>query len=43
MTPQALAKVSAQAEEIGAANLGDLEGFALDMSTEIEKLREVPV
>ena len=38
---QALAKVSAQAEEIGAANLGDLMGFTLSMSKEVEQLREV--
>ncbi|CAN0377232.1 unnamed protein product [Ascophyllum nodosum] len=37
----ALAKVSAQAEEIGAANLGDLMGFTLSMSKEVEQLREM--
>lgn len=38
--PQALSKLSAQAEDLGAANLGDLEGFAKDMSEEVSKLRQ---
>lgn len=29
------------AEEIGAANLGDLEGFARDMSEEVRQIRQV--
>lgn len=39
--PQALAKLSKQAEEVGAANLGDLEGFANEMSEEVSQIREV--
>lgn len=39
--PQALRKLSAQAEDLGAANLGDLEGFAKDMSEDVSKLRQV--
>ena len=39
--PQALGKLSAQAEEVGAANLGDLDGFAKDMTAEVCKLRQV--
>lgn len=38
---QALGKLSAMAEEIGAANLGDLEGFARDMSEEVLQIRQV--
>lgn len=38
---QALGKLSAQAEEVGAANLGDLDGFIKDMSEEVRKLRQV--
>ncbi|CAM9731147.1 unnamed protein product [Ectocarpus fasciculatus] len=37
---EALSKLSAQAEDLGAANLGDLEGFAKDMSEEVSKLRQ---
>ncbi|CAM9187232.1 unnamed protein product [Ectocarpus sp. 12 AP-2014] len=37
---EALRKLSAQAEDLGAANLGDLEGFAKDMSEEVSKLRQ---
>ncbi|CAM9486976.1 unnamed protein product, partial [Scytosiphon promiscuus] len=37
---EALGKLSAQAEEVGAANLGDLEGFAQDMSTEVRQLQQ---
>lgn len=40
-TLQALGKLSAQAEEVGAANLGDLDGFIKDMSEEVCKLRQV--
>lgn len=38
---QAFGRLSAQAEEIGAANLGDLEGLALDMSEEIRQICDV--
>eukprot|EP00903_Cladosiphon_okamuranus_P020056 g18422.t1 len=37
---EALGKLSAQAEEVGAANLGDLDGLANEMSAEVEKLRQ---
>ncbi|CAM9697464.1 unnamed protein product [Ectocarpus sp. 4 AP-2014] len=37
---EALRKLSAQAEDLGAANLGDLVGFAKDMSEEVSKLRQ---
>ncbi|CAN0069157.1 unnamed protein product [Ectocarpus sp. 6 AP-2014] len=37
---EALRKLSAQAEDLGAANLGDLEGFAKDMSEDVSKLRQ---
>ncbi|CAB1119539.1 unnamed protein product [Ectocarpus sp. CCAP 1310/34] len=37
---EALRKLSAQADDLGAANLGDLEGFAKDMSEEVSKLRQ---
>lgn len=33
--------MTTKAEELGAANLGDLEGFARDMSSEAHQLREV--
>lgn len=38
---QALRRMSVQAEYTGAANLGDLEGFADEMSEEVNRLREV--
>ncbi|CAM9121880.1 unnamed protein product [Ectocarpus sp. 8 AP-2014] len=37
---EALRKLSAQAEDLGAANLGDLEGFAKNMSEDVSKLRQ---
>eukprot|EP00752_Nemacystus_decipiens_P012424 g11006.t1 len=37
---EALGKLSAQAEEVGAANLGDLDGFAKEMSAEVDILRQ---
>lgn len=38
---QALRRLAVQAEDIGAANLGDLEGFARDMALEVHILRQV--
>lgn len=38
---QAFGKLSAQAEEVGAANLGDLEGFTRDMAKELRRMRKV--
>ena len=40
---QALGKLSAQAEEVGAANLGDLDGFAKEMTAEVDTLRQVGI
>eukprot|EP00904_Undaria_pinnatifida_P008388 jgi/Undpi1/467/HiC_scaffold_1.g00463.m1 len=40
---EAFGKLSSQAEEVGAANLGDLEGFTRDMAKDLHQMRKVAV